>query len=152
MYNFTFQNDGKVNFNLIGIDGTVPVRVQLLDGSGTRVLADTEGTADQKAAYKELQGNGLQLAQGKYVVKVTYGKGADKKTAQNYALQIGSGKTFTADYRTLGSPQTVQQTLLAGGSLGYNPLSSTAALLTAQSLGQTIDVFGVLSQFPTKIF
>ena len=152
MYNFTFQNSGLVNFNLIGIDGTAPVRVQLFDGSGTRVIADTEGTSDQQAAYKQLQGSGLQLTQGKYVVKITYGAGGDKSQPQNYALQIGSGKTFTSDYRTLGSAQTIQQTLLAGGSLGYNPLSSTAALLTSEQNGSSIDIFGVLSQFPTNIF
>src|ERR1700735_5106161 len=44
MYNFVYQNSGPVFLNQINIDGTAPVRVQLLDGSGTRVIADSQGT------------------------------------------------------------------------------------------------------------
>jgi hypothetical protein len=152
MYNFTFQNSGLVGFNLIGIDGTAPPRVQLYDGTGTRILADSQGTVAQQAAFAQLQGNGLQLNQGNYLVKVTYGAGGNKQQPQNYALQIGSGQTFQSDYRTLASPTTIQATLLSGGSLSYNPLSATAAMLTSEQNGTSIDVFGVLSQFPTNIF
>ena len=152
-YNFTFQNSGAVKLGLTNIDGSVTVRVQLYDGSGSRILADNQGTTDQQKAYTQLTSAiGLDLSNGKYVVKVTYGTGGNKSQPQNYAIQIGSGNTFTSDYRTLASAATIQNTLLAGGSLGYNPLTSTAALLTSEANGTSLDLFGVLSQFPTKIF
>src|SRR5271170_4917865 len=111
MYNFVYQNNGPVELNLISIDGAATARVQLLDGSGSRVLADNQGTTAQKQAYAQLtSSSGLNLTNGKYVVKVTYGSGGDKTKAQNYAIQISSGTTFTADYRTLASATTVQNT------------------------------------------
>jgi hypothetical protein len=152
-YNFTFQNSGAVRLNLIGIDGTAPARVQIYDGSGSRILADSQGTTAQQQAYAQLTSStGLNLTNGKYIVKVTYGTGGDKTQPQNYAIQIGSGTTFSADYRTLASATTVQATLLAGGSLGYNSLTATASLLTQESNGTSVDIFGTLSQFPTDIF
>src|SRR5277367_1877628 len=54
MYNFTFQNSGGVRFNLIGIDGTTPPRVQLYDGSGSRIIADSQGTSAQQASFQQL--------------------------------------------------------------------------------------------------
>jgi hypothetical protein len=152
-YSFTYQNSGPVDLNLINIDGTASVRVQLYDGSGSRVLADNQGTTAQQQAFASLtSSSGLNLGNGSYVIKVTYGTGGNKAQPQNYAIQIGSGTTFAADYRTLASATTVQQTLLAGGSLGYNPLTSTASLLTSEANGTSLDIFGVLSQFPTNIF
>jgi len=152
MFNFVYQNSGPVKFNVTNIDVTAPVRVQLLDGSGTRVLADNQGTNAQQQAYANLiSSSGLNLTNGTYVVKVTYGAGGNKSQKQDYSLQISAGNTFTADYRTLASPTSIQNTLLAGGSLSYNSLASTAALLTSESQGGSIDIFGVLSLFSTNI-
>src|SRR5262249_46238225 len=69
-FNFTFQNGGLVRSRVTSIDGKAEVRVQLYDGSGSRILADNQGTKDQKAAYakfttKALDG-GLDLKQGQY--------------------------------------------------------------------------------------
>ena len=155
MYNFVYQSSGPVFLNQINIDGTTPVRVQLLDGSGTRVIADSQGTTAQQQAYAQLTSStGLNLTNGKYVVKVTYGTGGTKTQAQNYALQINTGNNFTADYRTLASATTINNTLLAGGSLGYNSKSSLAAMLSSASGSSTgiTDIFGTLALFPTNIF
>ncbi len=154
-FNFTFQNSGKVRATVTNIDGAAGVRVQLLDRSGSRIIADNQGTKDQKAVYADWttkkKDGGLDLKQGQYVIKVTYGTGADKTKEQNYAIQIGSGTTFQRDYRTLASPTTIQNTLLGGGSLGYNSLSATASLLANQSVGITTDIFGTLGLFNSKI-
>jgi len=153
MYNFTYQNSGPVTLTLRNIDGNAPVRIQLLDGSGSRVLADSGGTAAQQAAYAQLtSSSGLNLTNGKYVVDVTYSSGGDKSQPQNYGIQIDSGTTFKNDYRTLAAPTTIQKTLLEGGSLGYNPLTATASLLTDESNGTGIDIFGTLQLFSTDIF
>ena len=167
MYNFTYQNSGPVRLNLISIDGSAPVRVQLLDGSGSRVIADSQGTPAQQQAYKQLNSKtgGLTLTNGKYIVKVTYGTGGNSTQPQNYAIQLDAGTTFSSDYRTLGDPTTVSKTLLQGGSLGYSSLSSTAAELTGEennpvtSSSSTyqpsfVDPFSALSEFasvPTNI-
>ncbi|MGE3623153.1 MAG: hypothetical protein AB7H77_04690, partial [Bdellovibrionales bacterium] len=154
MFNFTFQNSGKVHFKVNTLDNKAEVRVQLLDTSGTRILADSEGkTKALKDAYATLiSREGLDLKNGKYVIKVTYGAGTNKNQNQNYAIQVGSGTTFKSDYRTLASATTIKNTLMAGGSLGYNSLSSTAALLASQSAGQEINIFGVLTLFNTKLY
>jgi hypothetical protein len=141
------------------------VCIQILDGTGTRIIADSQGTTAQQQAYQQLNSKtgGLNLTAGKYVVKVTYGAGGNKTQPQNYAIQLDSGTTFQADYRTLADPETVNQALQSGGSLGFNTLSSTAAeLATNESnllLGgsgtaapTSTDIFGVLSVFPTDIF
>ena len=80
---------------------------------------------------------------------MSYATGENKTQPQNYALQIGSGSTFQNDYRTLASPSTIQNTLLAGGQLSYNSLSSTASLLTSESEGSSVNIFGALSLFST---
>lgn len=154
-YNFVYQNSGPVFFKQINIDGTAPVRVQLLDGSGSRVLADSQGTTAQQQAYAQLTSKtGLNLTNGTYVAKVTYGSGGDKSQAQNYALQVNTSNNFTTDYRTLANATTINNTLLSGGSLGFNSQSSLAAMLTTgQSGGNGItDVFGTLALFSTNIF
>jgi hypothetical protein len=142
MYNFTFQQGDSVKLKLTNINETVSVHVQLYDGSGTRVLADNQGNSTTQNAYNQLAStNGLNLKTGKYVVKVSYGKGVPKTQTQNYAIQLGSGTTFNSDYRTLGTATTVNRTLLAGGSIGYNPNTTTASLLTNISLGNNLSVF-----------
>jgi flagellar hook assembly protein FlgD len=153
MYNFTYQNTGPVTLTLRNVDGTAPVRIQLLDGSGSRVLADSGGNAQLQQAYANLTSSaGLNLSNGKYIVSVSYSSGGDKTQPQNYGIQIDSGTTFKNDYRTLAAATTVQNTLLAGGNLGYNSLSSTAAMLANEANGTSIDIFGVLSLFNTNIF
>jgi hypothetical protein len=153
MYNFTFQSSGPVTLNQINIDGTAPVRIQLLDGSGSRVIADSQGTTAQQQAFTQLtSSSGLNLTNGKYIVEVTYGAGGDKTQPQNYSFQLNSGTTFKNDYRTLASATTVENTLLAGGSLGYNTLSAAASLLTSESNGSNLNIFGAISIFSTNIF
>jgi hypothetical protein len=153
MYNFTFQNDGNVTLTLKNLDGDSRPRIQLLDQSGTRILADSGGTTSQKDAYNQLiAGTGLKLAAGQYIVKTDYALGASKAKPIDYTMQLTSG-SFTSDYRTLASSTTVEKTLLAGGSLGYNSLSATASMLTNISSGTSLDIFGTLALFGgTNIF
>jgi hypothetical protein len=152
-YNFTFQNKGAVELSVTNIDGTAPVRVQVYDGTGTQLIADSQGNATQQKNYAALTSSaGYNLNAGTYAIKVTYGAGGNKAQPQDYAVQIGSGTTFTSDYRTLANATTIQTTLLGGGSLGYSPLSATASLLTSLSNGTTPSVFGALSLFNTNIF
>jgi hypothetical protein len=146
MYNFTLQQGSSINAHLTNINETVPVHVQILDGSGTRVLADNQGNAAQQQAFAQLTSTtGLKATPGKYVIKVSYGNGAAKSQAQNYAIQLDSGTTFTSDYRTLAAATTVNLTLLQGGSVGYNSASSTASMLTSVSEGTSLSIFNVLS-------
>ena len=156
MYNFYFRNGGPVTLNLTTITnsnsgnsklGNGTVRVQLLDPTGTRVLADSAGTAAQKSAYAQLtSAKGLNLKAGGYLVKTTFA-GAKSVKPVDYTIQLNSGTTFNADYRTLAATATLQQTLLAGGSLGYSPASAAAALLTNQANGTSTDIFGNASIF-----
>ena len=74
---------------------------------------------------------------------MTYGTGANKNQKQNYALQVGSGTTFTSDYRTLAGAATVSNTLLQGGSIGYSSASVTASLLTNLQSGNSLSIFSL---------
>lgn len=146
MFNFTFQQGDNIKLKLTNIDGKVPVHLQILDGSGTRVIADNQGNSRTKEAYAKLTSTeGLDLKTGKYILKVEYGRGASKAQKQNYAVQIGSGTTFKNDYRTLASPVTVAQTLQAGGSLGYNSQSTTALVLASTAVGDRINIFDFIT-------
>lgn len=147
MYSFTFQQGSSINASLTNIEGA-NVHVQIYDGSGTRLLADNQGAAGSSAlaAWNQLTSTqGLSLNPGKYIVKVTYASGTPTNQAQNYALQFDSGTTFTADYRTLAAATTVNATLLAGGSVGYNSASLTASMLTNVANGTSLSIFDTLS-------
>jgi len=156
MYNFYFRGGGPVTLNLTTVtnsnsgntklgDGTL--RVQILDQTGTRILADSAGTSAQKSAYAALtSAQGLNLTAGPYLIKVTFA-GAKSVKPVDYTVQLDAGKTFKADYRTLAAATTISKTLLAGGGLGYSPQSAAAALLTNQYNGASTDIFGNTSIF-----
>ena len=132
MFKFTAQSTAGVGLTLKNINGKTSVHVQLMDSMGVRVLADNQ-SRDKKLtdAYKKLTtSTNLNLAAGQYIVKVTYGQGADKTKKQDYTIQLDSGTTYKADYRTLGSPTTVSRTLMTGGSLGYNASSASASVIS----------------------
>ncbi|MDX2028634.1 MAG: hypothetical protein SFW62_08360 [Alphaproteobacteria bacterium] len=146
MFNFTFQQGESIKLKLTSIDGKVPVHVQIFDGSGTRVIADNQGNSKTKEAYAQLTSlDGLKLKTGKYLLKVEYGKGADKNAKQNYAIQLGSGTTFKNDYRTLASPVTVAQTLQAGGTFGYDARNTTALMLATGAVGDRLNIFNFIT-------
>ena len=54
MYKFTFQQGSELNLNVTNIDGSVNQHIQLLDASGSRVIADNQGNATTKAAFAQL--------------------------------------------------------------------------------------------------
>ena len=131
------------------------VRVQLYDGSGSRILADNQGTTAQQQAYAQLTSStGLNLSNGKYAVKVTYGTGGDKTQPQNYAIQIGSGTTFTADYRTLASLRPPFKTrFLAGGStLATTRSRRPPPCLPAKQMARASISLAFSASFPPEYF
>jgi hypothetical protein len=109
------------------------VRVQLLDQSGTRVLADNGGTnSSLKEVFAKLKSaEGLKLKNANYVLKVTYDVGVSKSRVLNYDVSLYSGDAYTAKYKTLASADTIQNQLLNGGSLGFSATATAANLLTA---------------------
>ncbi|MDR3448957.1 MAG: hypothetical protein P4M15_04275 [Alphaproteobacteria bacterium] len=138
-YSFTLQqgNNLKFGFNTSTTTDSSKFRVQLMDSSGSRVIADTEGTAAQQAAYKELTTtNGLTANAGSYIVKVSYAANATKSDA-TYEFGIYSGTSYAAEYKTTASAQTYANAVLNGDVSGSSSSTAIAAYLTAVSNGDT---------------
>jgi hypothetical protein len=153
IYNFTYQNSGPVKLTATVLQGDALPRITLTDATGTSIIADSGGNTQQQAAYQKLiSSTGLDLSAGAYAIKITYPTGGSKINPNDFTLQLSSGTTFKNDYRALASPTTIQDTLLAGGGLGYNPLTATASMLTSISNGTGVDIFGTLSLFGTNPF
>lgn len=145
-YGFTFQQGSAIKLAFDNTTSTSNLRVQLLDVSGSRVLADSQGTTAQQAAYQQLtSSNGLSSRTGQYVVKVTYAAGANKSHTQNYNFQLSSGTSFSSTYQTVASAQTYGNYLLSGGTGAYNPASAAAAYFNGNANGTLPDLFQSLS-------
>jgi hypothetical protein len=121
--------------------------VQLLNVSGTQVLADNQGTAAQQAAYAQLTSStGFTARTGQYIVNVAYAQGANKSKSQSYNFQLASGGVYTASYQTIAAPQTYANGLLTGTVKGaYNAATAAASYLNSNSQGTTPDLFQTLS-------
>lgn len=154
-YGFTLQQGDNLKFSYSD-DSTSEstssqVRIQLLDVSGTHVIADSEGTPAQQEAYKELtSSSGLSSKPGNYVVKVTYATGADQTKSPTYNLSIYSGTQYQNLYETTASAQTLQNAILSGNTavVSYSASSAVASYLNDLSQGTTTDVMSALE---TKI-
>jgi hypothetical protein len=144
-YTLTLQtgNNLKFGFNSSQTTDAANLRVQILNSTGTQVIADNEGTAAQQAAYTALTTtNGLAAKPGNYVVKVSYANNIPK-TTQNYDFSIYSGTSYAAEYRTIASAQTYGNAILSG-SVGGAASAGMAAYLTAQSNGAAPDIISAL--------
>jgi hypothetical protein len=147
-FSFTLQSGNNLKFGFDTTQTATPANfnVQILDSTGSRVIADSQGTPAQQAAYKSLTTtNGLAAAAGSYLVKIGYAANA-QKTSSQYAFNIFSGTTFAAQYKTIASPQTYGNALLSGtlpGSTGNS--SGMAAYLTSQN--SSGDILSTLSSF-----
>lgn len=135
-FTFTLQSGTDLKF---GFDSSVTtnasdLRVQLYDGTGSKLIADSQGTPAQQAAYKELTTtNGLTSNPGQYAVKISYVPGATQ-TTNTYQFNLYSGTSYNAVYRTLASAQTYGNALLAGNVAGgYSKNTAIAAYLSASS-------------------
>ena len=101
-YNFTLDGSSfKASFT-----STADLRYQVLDSTG-KVIADNYGTADQQAAYKQINSStGYKAAAGKYIVHVTYAPGTSTAPTQNYQVKLYSGTSFHTSYETSAQTQT----------------------------------------------
>jgi hypothetical protein len=140
-YSFVFeQGDNlKLGFNSSTTPDVSGLRVQLMNSTGTEVIADNEGTEAQQEAYKELTtSSGIQASTGTYVVKISYAAGATKSDTP-YEFGIYSGSTYAAEYKTTASAETYANALLLGQVSGTSASTGIAAYLTALSNGDTTD-------------
>lgn len=146
-YSFTLQSGDNLKFGFDTKQTKTPsaFHVQILDGSGMHVIADNQGTPTQQAAYKSLTTtNGLKASPGNYIVKIGYAANV-KKTAQTYDFNLYSGTSYSAQYKTIASPQTYGNALLAGTVAGStNSATAMAAYLTAVSNGGSPDIMTTL--------
>lgn len=136
-YKFTYQSGTnlKFGFNTSSTKDTSNLRVQLLDSTGSVVIADSEGTTDQQAAYKKLTTtDGLTASTGTYVIKISYAKNATK-TDTTYEFGVYSGSTYASEYQTTASAETYAHAVANNEVTGTSAATKIAAYLTAQSNG-----------------
>lgn len=126
-YSFILQRGDnlKFGFNTDTTKDLSKFRVQLLDSSGLRVIADNMGTKEQKELYEQLTTkNGMETKPGSYLVKIAYADGASRSDAA-YEFGIYSGTTYAAQYKTFATPQTYANAILRN-ELGYSTNRSAA--------------------------
>lgn len=141
-YSLTLQDGSsnlKFGFDSGNTKNPSALRVQLYDASGTRLIADSAGNADQQAIYHQLTTTkGYNTTSGQYVVKISYAPNA-AKTDNTYQFKILSGTTYNGLYKTTASAQTYANALLNGNVAGGSGSSASAlaSYLTAQQNGDT---------------
>ena len=140
-YSFTFQQGDnlKFGFNTKSTKDTSALRVQLMNSTGSYVIADSAGTAAQQKAYQALTTTGgLAAKTAKYVVKISYMPAATKKDT-SYEFGIYSGTTYAAKYKTIASAQTAANAMLSGTLSSASTSTGLASYLTAAANGSTTD-------------
>lgn len=151
-YNFTLQKGSNLKLSFQNQTNTAATRFQLLDPSGTYVIADNYGTDAQKKAFASLTSSaGLAAKPQNYAVKVTYAPGADTTNKQTYNFQLYSGNSYTNLYKFTASAETYQNAVQTGNAkvTGYNPKSAAVGYLNSQEAGSdtTVNLFSDLSLF-----
>lgn len=149
-YQFTLQKGDNLKMAFNNTTDTSNLRVQILDFSGLRVIADNRGTTAQKEAYESLlSSDGLETKTGQYKVKVTFAPGADKSKKQTYNFQLYSGTHYESSYETIASAQTLGHALLTGNKSigGYNAKSAVASYLMSEASGRETDPFKIISSY-----
>lgn len=142
-FKFAFRKGDKFNLNTNNNKG---VRVQLMDASGNRVIADSVGSnASAKKALADLKGPGKEMRNGNYVLKVTYDGTVPKSRTLNYDITLSAGPKYVARYKTLAAADTIQNQLLAGGSVGYTASATTAATLLDSQSGTATNIIDYLA-------
>jgi len=139
-YNLTLQQGSNLKLAFQNSTNTAATRIQLLDTTGTQVIADNYGTPAQKAAFAQLTSStGLAAQPAQYVVSVGYAPGASAAETQTYNFQIYSGDTYLNSYKTTASAQTYQNAILGGNPnvVGYSAAAATASALADLANGTT---------------
>jgi hypothetical protein len=147
-YSFTFQQGDALKFNFNNQTNTSDLRYQLYDISGSHVIADNYGTAEQKANFQSLTtSNGYNIENGTYIVKVSFAPDANKTKTQTYNFNIYSGDSYASLYKTTASAQTVENAILSGTYQGggYTAASAAASYLSNSAAGTAADIIGTLS-------
>lgn len=146
-YSFSMQQGNSFKMAFTNSTNASELRIQIMDITGSSVIADNQGTKDQKAAFAKLTSDtGLTGQTGStYVVKVSYGDKADKSKTTNYNFQLYSGTKYTKLYKTYASAQTLGNYLLSGGASGYTKNGDAASMLNTLANGGTLDIMSALS-------
>ncbi len=130
-YRFTFQEGEAIKFDFSKSTDASGIRVQLLDRSGQRVIADSHGTDSQKEVYEQLtSASGLEADTGQYVIKVSYVDGVERSD-MSYEFGLYSGSTYVAKYKTTASAQTFANAILAGEMSVSSTQATLASVLSA---------------------
>jgi hypothetical protein len=145
-YNLILQTGDNLKLAFANTTNTSDLRVQILNGSGTEVLADNQGNQALQNAYTQLTSStGLAATPGQYVVKVSYGSN-NSTDPQTYNFQVYSGTTFTTQYTSTASAETYETALLSGQiSGGFTAATAAASYLQNLSNGTTPSVITALS-------
>ncbi|HAX91615.1 MAG TPA: hypothetical protein DCY07_05315 [Rhodospirillaceae bacterium] len=146
-YSLMLQKGDNLKLTYNNKTATSDTRVQLYDSSGTKLYADSQGTAAQKEAYKTLTGpDGVAVDPGQFLIKISYMPGEEKKE-QLYDLKVFSGTSYTALYKTIAATQSWDDAL-ATGRIGtaYSMQNVLASYLTTMSQGEETSIIDTLSQ------
>lgn len=145
-FKFTLQESDAVKATVKNLSDQRAVRVQIMDSSGYRVIADNQGTDKQKAAFSQFTSDtGLSLKKGDYVLKTSYPKSGEK-TNLNYSIDLYSGNTFTSRYKVIASAQNYANYMASGGTFGYSAAGTYASQLQSLSEGGTLDILSALNK------
>jgi hypothetical protein len=145
-YNFTLQKGNNLKMAFDNHTDTARARVQLLDSTGTQVIADSDGTSKQKAAYASLtSSSGLSAKPGQYAVKVSYAAGQDKSKSQIYDFKVFSGTSYSALYETTSSTESAGIAVLQGHlANNYQPAAVLAAYMLSMGAYGEVDIMDTL--------
>ncbi|MDD2325110.1 MAG: hypothetical protein PHW63_03750 [Alphaproteobacteria bacterium] len=146
-YTFTLQKGENLKFAFSNHTDTQDIRIQILDSSGTQVIADSHGTDKQKAAYKALNSeDGLAADTGQYLVKMTY---ADEGThkQQIYDFKLYAGDSYNSYYLTQAGTETRSVAFYSGHlTTNYTVESALATYLTGVSQGEETSIMDAISK------
>jgi len=147
-YGFTLQKGSTLKMFLENQTGTTDLRIQLMDPTGICIYADNEGTEAQKSAFSQLtSASGLKAKTGQYVVKISYGKNADRTKEQTYNFKLYSGDSFTALYETTASAEMFDTAILNGTyEVPYNAKAAAAVALYSMSQDELPDIMATLRE------
>lgn len=123
-FRFTFQEGGDMRLSVKNTTDDRALHVIVMDSTGSRVLADNQGTKEQKARFEELTSEkGLEQSAGDYLIQVSHGQGVKMGRQLDYNLQLYSGYTYTSLYKTTASAQSYSNYNLSKGYSAANALN-----------------------------
>ncbi len=139
-FTFTFRRGDSFRIALNNDEG---VRIQLLDGSGSRLLADSGGTnTSLQEKFEALKAEKLELKNGNYLLKVTYDAGISKTKELSYNFLLASGETFSTLYKTQAYADTIYNEIL-NGTYGETNVS-IADVLKGGGKGKSLNIIDYL--------